>query len=65
MKAQVIARHAKLKVWFVIMPGAVVGGGVNLQGSRDTARGSWGAWSAFVRQGKLIIAHAEPEKLLG
>ena len=42
MKAQVIRRHTELKVCFLVMPGMVVGDGVNFQGSRDTATGSWG-----------------------
>lgn len=47
------------------MPGMVTGDGVNFQGSRDTATGSWGDWSAFVRQDKPVMALAEPEQLLG
>lgn len=65
MKARVIGRHIKQKVYFLVTPGMIIRDGVNFQGSRDTATGSWGDWSAFVKQGKLVMALAEPEQLLG
>lgn len=48
----------------MVLPGREIEDGVNFQGSRDTA-GSWGDWSAFVRQGEMVIALAEPENWLG
>lgn len=50
---------------FLVTAGMVVGDGIKFQGSRDRAAGSREHWSAFYRQGKMVIALSEPEKFLG